>query len=88
MRQDMNATEIRQVHGTAPVRFPILSMCPKCKRNQVQWYTLSALSRLLNGHYPVEGYCEVCDEFWSISAHERTGVTMALRWTRTLLGRG
>jgi len=74
-------TRDRQVYGATPARFPILSECPKCKRNQAQWYAHDALLRLLNRDYPVEGYCAICDEFWSISAGERTGLSKALRWT-------
>jgi len=72
---------VHQVHRTEPLRVPILSACPTCKRNQAQWYTHGALLRLLNGDHPVEGYCAVCDEFWSISARERTGLAMTLKWT-------
>jgi hypothetical protein len=86
--QNMNSTRARQVNWAIPARVPILSMCPKCKRNQAQWYTHSALQRLLNGNYPVEGYCATCDEFWCISAHERTGLAMALRWARAFHGGG
>jgi hypothetical protein len=84
----MNTTRGHQVCGTTPARVPILSMCPKCKRNQAQWYTRGALVRLLTRNHPVEGYCEICDEFWSISAHERSGLAMALRWTRAFHGDG
>jgi hypothetical protein len=82
----MNTTQGHQVHESTPVRVPIVSMCPKCKRNQAKWYTHSALLRLLNGDHPVEGYCGICDEFWSISAQERTGLAMTLRWTRAFRG--
>ena len=80
--QSIVTTQVHRVHGTPPARFPILSVCPTCKLNQAQWYTRAALFRLLNGDLPVEGYCATCDEFWSISARERTGLAMALRWTR------
>jgi hypothetical protein len=48
----------------------------------VQWYTRGALLRLLNGNHPVEGYCASCDEYWTISAHERSGLAIALGWSR------
>jgi len=80
--QGINTTQVHRVHGTTPTRFPILSVCPTCKLYQAQWYARDALFRLLNGDLPVEGYCAACDEFWSISARERTGLAMALRWTR------
>jgi hypothetical protein len=78
----MSTTPVHQAHGTVPVRVPFVSTCRKCKHNQVQWYSRSALLRLLNGDHPVEAYCVTCDEYWSISAHERTGLAVALGWTR------
>jgi hypothetical protein len=83
----MNTTRVHQAHGMIPARLPLLSICPKCKHNQVRWYTRSALLRLLNGDHPVEGYCVTCDEYWRISAHERTGLAVALGWTRAIHGR-
>ena len=78
----MNTNQVHRAHGTIPARVPFLSTCPKCKHNQVQWYTRGALRRLLNGDHPVEGYCVPCDEYWGISAHERAGLAIALGWTR------
>ena len=78
----MNTTQGHEAHGTIPARIPFLSTCPKCKHNQVQWYTRGALRRLLNGDHPVEAYCVPCDEYWSTSAHERAGLAIALGWTR------
>jgi hypothetical protein len=83
----MNTTRVHQAHVMIPARLPLLSICPKCKHNQVRWYTRSALLRLLNGDHPVEGYCVTCDEYWRISAHERTGLAVALGWTRAIHGR-
>jgi DNA-directed RNA polymerase subunit M/transcription elongation factor TFIIS len=84
----MNTTRVHQAHGTIPGRIPFLSTCPKCKRNQVQWYTRGALLRLLSGDHPVEGYCVTCDEYWRISAHERAGLAVALGWNRPFHGGG
>jgi len=78
----MNTNQVHQGLGTIPARLPLLSTCPKCKHNQVQWYTRGALLRLLNGNHPVEGYCASCDEYWTISAHERSGLAIALGWSR------
>ena len=80
--EKMNTTQVPQARGTIPGRVPLLSICPKCKLNQVQWYTRGALRRLLNGDYPVEGYRVPCDEYWTISAHERGALAIALGWTR------
>jgi hypothetical protein len=48
------------------------STCPTCKREQSQdGYTLESLHRLLQGGYPIEAYCTICNEFWSISLQKR-----------------
>jgi len=48
------------------------STCPHCKRDQPQdGFTVADLMRLLDGGYPIEGYCVVCDKFWPISLQER-----------------
>jgi hypothetical protein len=42
-------------------------------------YDRNSLLRLLRGGYPLEAYCSMCDEFWSISAKERAAlVAMAV----------
>jgi hypothetical protein len=57
---------------------PFLSACPRCGHEQAQWYTHSALLRLLHRGYPVEGYCVICDAYWQIGAHERDGLAAKL----------
>ena len=48
------------------------STCPQCKRDQPQDdFTVADLLRLLDGGYPIEGYCVICDRFWPISLQER-----------------
>ena len=59
-----------------PIEFE--SMCPKCKQVQSQrGFDRSSLLRLLKNGYPVEAYCAVCDEFWSITSKERTALVTA-----------
>jgi hypothetical protein len=70
--EKMNTTQVHKAHGTTPARVPFLSQCPKCKHSQAQWYNRGALLRLLNGDHPVEGHCVTCDEYWIISADERS----------------
>ncbi len=53
-------------------RVPFISMCPTCTQMRPQpEYDRNTLLRLLRGGYPLEAYCSMCDEFWSISARER-----------------
>jgi len=48
------------------------STCPHCKRDQPQdGFTVADLRRLLDGGYPIEGYCVRCDKFWPLSLQER-----------------
>ena len=48
------------------------STCPHCKRDQPQdGFTVADLLRLLDGGYPIEGYCVSCDKFWPIKLQER-----------------
>jgi hypothetical protein len=55
------------------------STCPHCQRDQPQdSFTLADLLRLLDGGYPIEGYCVICDEFWPISLHERVSLGEAV----------
>jgi hypothetical protein len=57
---------------------PFISTCPWCAHEQPQLaYDRDSLMRLLNGGYPVEAYCDRCDEFWPISAKERAGLATA-----------
>src|SRR6516225_5666831 len=51
---------------------PFASTCPSCAQVRPQrGYDKNSLVRLLNRGYPVEAYCAVCDEFWSIGLKER-----------------
>lgn len=71
----MNRTQLAKAHV---IRVPFVSACPGCGHEQAQWYTHSALLRLLHRGYPVEGYCTLCDEYWRISSHEREALTAKL----------
>jgi hypothetical protein len=58
---------------------PFVSTCPGCTQRQPQrGFSRAAILRLLNGGYPIEAYCVMCDEFWSISLAERVAITMQL----------
>jgi hypothetical protein len=60
------------------VRFA--STCPKCQVQQPQQgFSRAALRRLFNGGWPIEAYCEGCDEFWVISPKERVVLAFGLR---------
>ena len=51
---------------------PFASTCPQCRRDQPQdGFTVADLLRLLDGGYPIEGYCVICDKFWTLSLRER-----------------
>jgi hypothetical protein len=55
--------------------FAFVATCPTCKRAQFQnAFTRGALARLLDGGYPVEAYCTVCDEFWTIGIQKRVEI--------------
>ena len=63
------------MHGSVP----FTSTCPKCQLQQAQQgFSRAALGRLLKGGYPIEGYCEGCDEFWPISPAERVALAIDL----------
>lgn len=48
------------------------STCPHCKREQPQdGFTVADLLRLLDGGYPIEGYCVSCGKFWPLNLRER-----------------
>jgi hypothetical protein len=61
-------------------KVPFVPMCPTCAQMRPQpGYDRNSLLRLLRGGYPLEAYCSMCDEFWSISAKERAAlVAMAV----------
>jgi len=55
------------------------SMCPKCGRQQDQYgLNRGALRRLITRGHPVEGYCETCNAFWSVSDAERAEIRKML----------
>jgi hypothetical protein len=59
-------------------KVPFVSMCPACGQMRPQpGYDHNSLLRLLRGGYPVEAYCSMCDDFWSISAKERATLVAA-----------
>ena len=59
------------------------STCPHCEREQVQdGFTVADLMRLLDGGYPIEAYCVVCDEFWPISLQKRLELGEVVAATR------
>jgi hypothetical protein len=59
-------------------KVPFVSTCPTCAQVRPQpGYDRNSLLRLLSGRYPVEAYCSMCDDFWSISAKERATLVAA-----------
>jgi len=75
----MNTIQVGRVQGTRPTRVALVSECPRCRHERAQWYTPGALGRLLGGGYPVEAYCETCDEYWRVTPHERAGLAANLQ---------
>jgi hypothetical protein len=66
------APKTRLDRRTSATKVPFVSMCPTCAQMRPQpGYDRNSLLRLLGGGYPLEAYCSMCDEFWSISAKER-----------------
>jgi len=78
----MNTNQVAGVHGTRPTRIPLVSECPRCRSERAQWYTAGAIRRLLNGGYPVEAYCTMCNEYWQVGARERAALAGNLRAKR------
>ena len=65
-----------KLHGRTKI--PFMSPCPRCAQVRLQrGYDRASLLRLFNEDYPVEAYCETCDEFWSVSAKERAALVAA-----------
>ena len=50
---------------------PFSSTCPKCRFQRPQRGSRAGLQILLDGGQPVEAFCELCVEYWSISPRER-----------------
>jgi hypothetical protein len=77
----MKTTDIPGSNGTklpGRTKVPFVSQCPKCARVRLQQgYDRASLLRLFNRGYPVEAFCESCDEFWSVSAKERAALIAA-----------
>ena len=68
----------RAVDPCGHERLPFVCKCPGCTRDQTQnGFSRSALQRLLDGGYPIEAYCVICDEFWPVSLWQR--LTLAER---------
>jgi hypothetical protein len=62
--------------------FAFVATCPSCKRAQLQnAFTRRSLEKLLNGGYPIEGYCTGCDEFWAISIQKRVEIIETIAMT-------
>lgn len=65
-------------NGRTTGSIPFASTCPKCTQVRPQrGYDGKSLLRLLNGGHPVEAYCAICDEFWSINLKERAALGAA-----------
>ena len=48
-------------------------------RNQSQeGFTVADLVRLFDGGFPIEAYCAICDQFWSINLQERVDLGAAI----------
>jgi hypothetical protein len=80
----MKTTRDSGIQRTNPIEYahasdvPFKSMCPKCAQMRPQrGFDRNSLLRLLSNGYPLEAYCEQCDEFWSISAKERAALVAA-----------
>jgi len=59
-------------------KVPFESVCPKCAQVRPQCgLDRASLLRLLGKGCPVAAYCDVCHEFWSIDAKERTALVAA-----------
>src|SRR5215468_4359444 len=56
-----------------------VSTCPSCMRRQSQeGFTVADLVRLFDGGFPIEAYCAICDNFWSINLQERVDLGAAI----------
>jgi len=59
--------------------FVFVATCPTCGREERQnAFTRAALERLLNGGYPIEAYCSVCDEFCTVGIQKRVEIIEAV----------
>ena len=65
-------------NGRTNGSMPFASTCPRCAQVRPQLgYDNESLLRLLKRGYPVEAYCGICDEFWSINLKERAALGVA-----------
>ena len=73
-------TQGTKANGRAPRSgIPFVSICPMCAQVRPQpGYDRESLLRLISNGYPVEAYCSLCDEFWSISAKEHAALAAAV----------
>jgi hypothetical protein len=65
-------------NGGSPHSILFVSTCPKCKRELPQRYNRAVLRRLISRALPVEGYCVMCDGYWSLTVLERASLMAAL----------
>ena len=55
------------------------AICPTCGREELQkTLTFAALERLIDGCYPIEAYCAVCDDFWPVNIQKRVEIIEAV----------
>jgi hypothetical protein len=65
--------------GTKRGLVEFVSTCPKCAQSRSQLrYDRESLVRLLERGYPVEAYCEGCDDYWLINVKERAGLAIVM----------
>jgi hypothetical protein len=56
-----------------------VAICPTCGREELQnTFTCAALERLIDGCYPIDAYCAVCDEFWTVNIRKRVEIIEAV----------
>jgi len=75
----MRQTETRTAANDRPhdcILF--VSSCPRCSREQAQSYGRADLRRLISRAHPIEGYCVMCDGYWSLSVPERASLMAEL----------
>lgn len=64
---------------------PFVSMCPTCKDSRSQvGYSARDLLRRINSGRPIEAFCIICNQFWSITAQERLRVAEELEHLRLI----
>jgi arsenate reductase (thioredoxin) len=56
-----------------------VATCPTCGHTRLQnAFSRADLERLLNGGYPIEAYCRICDEFWTVGVQKRVEIIEAV----------